>query len=116
MKRRSKGTGALFIEPSGQLRLVDKSAEQQAFERLEVGFQLVSELTVRQQHSCEESTERHRESHLPGKNRHSNNREQCGRSEYLGHFDPCYDSKSWGSGSSTGGCGAGGAHWMAPPR
>jgi hypothetical protein len=33
MKRRSERTGALFIEPSGQLRLVDKSAEQQALER-----------------------------------------------------------------------------------
>jgi 16S rRNA G966 N2-methylase RsmD len=36
MKRRSEGTGALFIEPSGQLRLVDKSAEQQALERAKV--------------------------------------------------------------------------------
>ncbi len=33
MKRRSKGTGDLFIEGSGQLRLVDKSAEQQALEK-----------------------------------------------------------------------------------
>ncbi|RJF76302.1 DNA methyltransferase [Rhodopseudomonas palustris] len=33
MKRRSKGNGDLFIEPSGQLRLVDKSAEQQALEK-----------------------------------------------------------------------------------
>lgn len=33
MKRRSKGNGDLFIEPSGQLRLVDKSAEQKALEK-----------------------------------------------------------------------------------
>jgi hypothetical protein len=33
MKRRYGPTGALFIEPPGQLRLVDKSAEQQALER-----------------------------------------------------------------------------------
>ena len=33
MKRRSKETGALFIDASGQLRLVDKSAEQQALEK-----------------------------------------------------------------------------------
>src|SRR5208283_2668743 len=33
MKRQSKGDGALFIEPSGQLRLIDKSAEQQTLER-----------------------------------------------------------------------------------
>ena len=33
MKRRSKGNGDLFIEGSGQLRLVDKSVEQQALEK-----------------------------------------------------------------------------------
>src|SRR6266545_3231672 len=33
MKRRSKGNGDLFIEETGQLRLVDKSAEQQALEK-----------------------------------------------------------------------------------
>jgi hypothetical protein len=33
MKRRSKKNGDLFIEESGQLRLVDKSAEQQALEK-----------------------------------------------------------------------------------
>lgn len=33
MKRRSKGNGDLFIEGSGQLRLVDKSAEQQSLEK-----------------------------------------------------------------------------------
>lgn len=33
MKRRSKTNGDLFIEDSGQLRLVDKSAEQQAIEK-----------------------------------------------------------------------------------
>jgi predicted RNA-binding Zn-ribbon protein involved in translation (DUF1610 family) len=33
MKRRSKGNGDLFVEESGQLRLVDKSAEQQAMEK-----------------------------------------------------------------------------------
>ena len=33
MKRRSKKNGDLFIEESGQLRLVDKSAEQQAIEK-----------------------------------------------------------------------------------
>ena len=33
MKRQSKGNGDLFIEGSGQLRLVDKSAEQQALEK-----------------------------------------------------------------------------------
>lgn len=36
MKRRSQRAGALFIDPSGQLRLVDKSAEQQALERSKV--------------------------------------------------------------------------------
>jgi len=35
-KRRTKGSGDLFIEESGQLRLVDKSAEQQALEKGEV--------------------------------------------------------------------------------
>jgi hypothetical protein len=33
MKRRSKKNGDLFIEESGQLRIVDKSAEQQAIEK-----------------------------------------------------------------------------------
>ena len=33
MTRRSKQNGELFIEGSGQLRLVDKSAEQQALEK-----------------------------------------------------------------------------------
>ncbi|WP_083754739.1 DNA methyltransferase [Bradyrhizobium murdochi] len=33
MKRRSKGNGDLFIEESGQLRLVDKSVEQQSLEK-----------------------------------------------------------------------------------
>ena len=33
MKRPSKKNGDLFIEASGQLRLVDKSAEQQAIEK-----------------------------------------------------------------------------------
>src|SRR5438552_1082573 len=33
MKRRSKGTGELFIEGSGQLRLVEKSVEQEALEK-----------------------------------------------------------------------------------
>ena len=33
MKRRSEGNGDLFIEESGQLRLVNKSAEQQALEK-----------------------------------------------------------------------------------
>ena len=32
-KRKSGGNGDLFIEGSGQLRLVDKSAEQQTLER-----------------------------------------------------------------------------------
>jgi len=36
MKRRSKGNGDLFVEESGQLRLVDKSAEQQALEKAKV--------------------------------------------------------------------------------
>lgn len=36
MKRRSKGTGDLFVEGSGQLRLVEKSAEQQALEKSKV--------------------------------------------------------------------------------
>lgn len=33
MKRRSKGNGDLFIEESRQLRMIDKSAEQQALEK-----------------------------------------------------------------------------------
>jgi len=36
MKRRSKTNGNLFIDDSGQLRLVDKSAEQQAIEKSKV--------------------------------------------------------------------------------
>src|SRR5918995_1588004 len=36
MKRQLKGNGDLFIDDSGQLRLVDKSAEQQALERARV--------------------------------------------------------------------------------
>ena len=32
-KRKSKGSGDLFIEGSGQLRLVEKSVEQQALEK-----------------------------------------------------------------------------------
>lgn len=36
MKRRSKGTGELFIEGAGQLRLVEKSVEQEALEKRKV--------------------------------------------------------------------------------
>ena len=33
MKRRSKGTGELFVEGSGQLRLLEKSVEQEILEQ-----------------------------------------------------------------------------------